>query len=39
MAYSTTVPRHKTREVGVGDHVVGRRQPDLGSVDDDNQHV
>ncbi|MGC8642263.1 MAG: flavodoxin-dependent (E)-4-hydroxy-3-methylbut-2-enyl-diphosphate synthase, partial [Isosphaeraceae bacterium] len=23
MAYSTTVPRHKTREVGIGDHVIG----------------
>ena len=27
MAYSTTVQRHKTREVGVGDHVVGGDQP------------
>ena len=27
MAYSTTVPRHKTREVGLGDHVVGGDQP------------
>ena len=39
MAYSTTVERHKTREVGVGDHVVGGEQPDLGPVDDDDQHV
>jgi (E)-4-hydroxy-3-methylbut-2-enyl-diphosphate synthase len=27
MAYSTTVQRHKTREVGVGDHGVGGDQP------------
>ena len=27
MAYSTTVQRHKTREVGVDDHVVGGDQP------------
>lgn len=27
MAYSTTVTRHKTREVGVGDHVVGGDNP------------
>ena len=27
MAYSTTVQRHKTREVGVGDHVVGGDNP------------
>src|SRR6516164_9278602 len=27
MAYSTTVKRHKTREVGVGDHVVGGDNP------------
>lgn len=27
MAYSTTVQRHKTREVGVGDHVVGGENP------------
>ena len=27
MAYATTVRRHKTREVGVGDHVVGGDQP------------
>src|SRR3954469_25186290 len=27
MAYSTTVTRHKTREVGVGDHVVGGSHP------------
>jgi (E)-4-hydroxy-3-methylbut-2-enyl-diphosphate synthase len=27
MAYSTTVRRHKTREVGVGDHVVGGDNP------------
>ena len=27
MAYSTTVKRHKTREVGVDDHVVGGDQP------------
>ena len=27
MAYSTTVTRHKTREVGVGDHVVGGSNP------------
>ncbi|MFM7592550.1 MAG: flavodoxin-dependent (E)-4-hydroxy-3-methylbut-2-enyl-diphosphate synthase [Isosphaeraceae bacterium] len=27
MAYSTTVTRHKTREVGVGDHVVGGNNP------------
>ena len=27
MAYSTTVTRHKTREVGVGDHVVGGTNP------------
>ena len=39
MAYSTTVQRHKTREVGIGDHVVGGDQPDLGPVDDDDQHV
>ena len=39
MAYSTTVPRHKTREVGIGDHVVGGEQPDLGPVDDDDQHL
>ncbi len=27
MAYSTAVPRHKTREVGLGDHVVGGDNP------------
>ena len=27
MAYSTTVTRHKTREVGVGDHIVGGDNP------------
>jgi (E)-4-hydroxy-3-methylbut-2-enyl-diphosphate synthase len=27
MAYSTTVSRHKTREVGVGDHFVGGEHP------------
>src|SRR5215475_6002203 len=27
MAYSTVVARHKTREVGVGDHVVGGSNP------------
>ena len=27
MAYSTVVTRHKTREVGVGDHVVGGENP------------
>jgi (E)-4-hydroxy-3-methylbut-2-enyl-diphosphate synthase len=27
MAYSTTVARHKTREVGLGDHVVGGDNP------------
>ena len=27
MAYSTVVARHKTREVGVGDHVVGGENP------------
>ena len=27
MAYSTTVERHKTREVGVGDHIVGGDNP------------
>ena len=27
MAYSTVVTRHRTREVGVGDHVVGGDQP------------
>ena len=27
MAYSTVVSRHKTREVGVGDHVVGGENP------------
>ena len=27
MAYSTTVQRHKTREVGIGDHVIGGEQP------------
>jgi (E)-4-hydroxy-3-methylbut-2-enyl-diphosphate synthase len=27
MAYATTVTRHKTREVGVGDHVVGGEHP------------
>src|SRR3954452_19480729 len=27
MAYSTTVTRHKTREVGLGEHVVGGDQP------------
>ena len=27
MAYSTTVTRHKTREVGVGQHVVGGSNP------------
>src|SRR5262249_14657546 len=27
MAYATTVRRHKTREVGVGDHIVGGYQP------------
>src|SRR5207302_411504 len=27
MAYATTVQRHKTREVGVGDHIVGGDQP------------
>lgn len=27
MAYSTTVPRYKTREVGIGDHVVGGDNP------------
>ncbi len=39
MAYATTVERHKTREVGVGDHIVGGDQPDLGAVDDHDQHV
>src|SRR6516225_7906481 len=27
MAYATTVQRHRTREVGVGDHIVGGDQP------------
>src|SRR6516164_9157306 len=27
MAYATTVRRHKTREVGIGDHVVGGANP------------
>ena len=27
MAYSTTIQRHKTREVGVGDHIVGGENP------------
>jgi (E)-4-hydroxy-3-methylbut-2-enyl-diphosphate synthase len=27
MAYATTVTRHKTREVGLGDHVVGGEHP------------
>ena len=27
MAYSTVVARHKTREVGVGDHMVGGENP------------
>jgi (E)-4-hydroxy-3-methylbut-2-enyl-diphosphate synthase len=27
MAYSTTVPRHKTREVGIGEHMVGGTNP------------
>lgn len=27
MAYSTTVARHKTREVGVGNHIVGGNNP------------
>src|ERR1700679_329537 len=27
MAYSTVMARHKTREVGVGDHVVGGENP------------
>ena len=27
MAYSTTVSRHKTREVGLGDHIVGGEHP------------
>ena len=27
MAYATTVERHKTREVGVGDHIVGGDNP------------
>ncbi|GIW86739.1 MAG: 4-hydroxy-3-methylbut-2-en-1-yl diphosphate synthase (flavodoxin) [Isosphaeraceae bacterium] len=27
MAYATTVPRHKTREVGIDDHVVGGDNP------------
>ena len=27
MAYSTTISRHKTREVGLGDHVVGGENP------------
>jgi len=27
MAYSTTVPRHKTREVGIGEHVLGGTHP------------
>ncbi|MDX2036657.1 MAG: flavodoxin-dependent (E)-4-hydroxy-3-methylbut-2-enyl-diphosphate synthase [Isosphaeraceae bacterium] len=27
MAYSTTIARHKTREVGIGDHVVGGEHP------------
>jgi (E)-4-hydroxy-3-methylbut-2-enyl-diphosphate synthase len=27
MAYSTTVQRHKTREVGIGDHIVGGSHP------------
>jgi len=27
MAYATTIKRHKTREVGVGDHIVGGDQP------------
>src|SRR5262249_57988669 len=27
MAYATTVQRHKTREVGVGDKIVGGDQP------------
>ena len=27
MAYATTVKRHKTREVGLGDHIVGGEHP------------
>jgi (E)-4-hydroxy-3-methylbut-2-enyl-diphosphate synthase len=27
MAYATTTPRHKTKEVGIGDHVVGGENP------------
>ena len=27
MAYSTTVPRHRTREVGIGEHVLGGTNP------------
>ncbi len=27
MAYSTTVPRHRTRDVGIGEHVVGGTNP------------
>jgi len=27
MAYSTTIQRHKTREVGIGDHIVGGESP------------
>ena len=27
MAYSTTVPRHETREVGIGEHVLGGTNP------------
>ncbi len=27
MAYATTIERHKTREVGVGDHIVGGEHP------------
>ncbi|WP_165073514.1 flavodoxin-dependent (E)-4-hydroxy-3-methylbut-2-enyl-diphosphate synthase [Paludisphaera rhizosphaerae] len=29
MAYATTVPRHKTKEIGIGDHVVGGDSPIL----------
>ena len=32
-------PRHKTREVKVGDSRHRRRQPDLGAVDDHHRHV
>jgi (E)-4-hydroxy-3-methylbut-2-enyl-diphosphate synthase len=27
MAYATTIQRHKTREVGIGDHIVGGQNP------------